>query len=468
MVEIKKDREINHENEILELFNNPIDTIEFHDLIMEYHPYDIARVFEKLESDQRNKLYIALSPQEIAPIFEHLDHQDIPSIFKELPNTYCVKILEHMDIDETVDILRNIESEKLRLSYINLMKKELAKEIKALLKYDEDVTGSIMSTSYIEFDDSMLIKDAMKHMLREAKTVSYINTLYVSNKDEELVGVLSLRQLIVADKEDRLVDIMTEKVISVNVNSPKDVAANLFKDYDFEALPVVDSNNRMLGIVTVDDIIDFLEDEATEDYAKFAGIFDGEIEHGKETVSKAFKKRIPWLIILLFIGIIASMLIGKYEDTLNAIPILAMFLPMMLDMAGNVGTQSLAVTIRYLMDDDFLNRKNVTKHLLRELGIGVTNGFIISFIAFFIAFILLSVMSKNFTFTDPLIFKTSLIISVSMLVSITVSNIAGAIVPLIIHTFKIDPAAASGPFITTINDIIAISIYFTLATAFLM
>lgn len=468
MNDIRKDREVTHEEEILELFKSPLDTLEFHDMIMEYHPYDIARVFENLDDEQRSKLYIALSPQEIAPIFEHLDHEEIPRIFKELSNNYSVKILENMDIDETVDILRNIENEKLRFSYINLMRKDLAKEIKALLKYDEDVTGSIISTSYIEFDDSMLIKDAMKHMLKEAKTVSYINTLYVANKNQELVGVLSLRQLIVADKEDRLVDVMTEKVISVGVNAPKEVAASLFKDYDFEALPVVDSNNRMLGIVTVDDIIDFLEDEATEDYAKFAGIFDGEIEHGKETISKAFKKRIPWLIILLFIGIIASMIIGRFEETLDAIPILAMFLPMMLDMAGNVGTQSLAVTIRYLMDDDFLTRKNVTKHILRELGIGVTNGFIVSCIAFFIAFILLGVMKTDVSFFNMETLKTSVIISFSMLISIIVSNIAGAVVPLIIHTFKIDPAAASGPFITTINDIIAISIYFTLATMFLM
>lgn len=468
MNDIRKDREVTHEEEILELFKSPLDTLEFHDMIMEYHPYDIARVFENLDDEQRSKLYIALSPQEIAPIFEHLDHEEIPRIFKELSNNYSVKILENMDIDETVDILRNIENEKLRFSYINLMRKDLAKEIKALLKYDEDVTGSIISTSYIEFDDSMLIKDAMKHMLKEAKTVSYINTLYVANKNQELVGVLSLRQLIVADKEDRLVDVMTEKVISVGVNAPKEVAASLFKDYDFEALPVVDSNNRMLGIVTVDDIIDFLEDEATEDYAKFAGIFDGEIEHGKETISKAFKKRIPWLIILLFIGIIASMIIGRFEETLDAIPILAMFLPMMLDMAGNVGTQSLAVTIIYLMDDDFLTRKNVTKHILRELGIGVTNGFIVSCIAFFIAFILLGVMKTDVSFFNMETLKTSVIISFSMLISIIVSNIAGAVVPLIIHTFKIDPAAASGPFITTINDIIAISIYFTLATMFLM
>lgn len=468
MNDIRKDREVTHEEEILELFKSPLDTLEFHDMIMEYHPYDIARVFENLDDEQRSKLYIALSPQEIAPIFEHLDHEEIPRIFKELSNNYSVKILENMDIDETVDILRNIENEKLRFSYINLMRKDLAKEIKALLKYDEDVTGSIISTSYIEFDDSMLIKDAMKHMLKEAKTVSYINTLYVANKNQELVGVLSLRQLIVADKEDRLVDVMTEKVISVGVNAPKEVAASLFKDYDFEALPVVDSNNRMLGIVTVDDIIDFLEDEATEDYAKFAGIFDGEIEHGKETISKAFKKRIPWLIILLFIGIIASMIIGRFEETLDAIPILAMFLPMMLDMAGNVGTQSLAVTIRYLMDDDFLTRKNVTKHILRELGIGVTNGFIVSCIAFFIAFILIGVMKTDVSFFNMETLKTSVIISFSMLISIIVSNIAGAVVPLIIHTFKIDPAAASGPFITTINDIIAISIYFTLATMFLM
>lgn len=459
--------EITHEEEILALVRDEnLETSVFHDQIMEYHPFDIARVFEELDKEERMKFYVALSPSEIAPIFEHLDHEKIPTYFSELSIKYCVKILEYMEIDETVDILRNFSDEKLRASYISLIKPEIAKEIKGLLSYDDEVTGSIMSTSYIELRQDMLVKDAMKHMIHQAREIDYINTMFVIDKKERLVGVLSLKELIVATKEESIADIMTEKIISIEASEPKEDAAELFSDYDLDALPVVDSENRLLGIVTSDDIIDVIEEEAVEDYAKFAGIIDGEIQYGKEAVFKSVRKRIPWLVILLGIGIIASIIIGQFEETLAAIPILAMFLPMMLDMAGNVGTQSLAVTIRLLTDDDFLNRKNIRRHFMRELSIGLINGFIIATLAFIITTILLSI--RGGAFLDGESLRTGLVIGVSMFASITTANLAGSLVPLAIFAFKIDPAVASGPFITTLNDIMALTIYFTMASALLL
>lgn len=459
--------EATHEEEIIALVqNNTLETSEFHDQIMEYHPYDVARVFEEITKEERMKFYIALSPSEIAPIFEHLDHEAIPVYFLELSIKYSVRILEHMEIDETVDILRNFQDEKLKATYISLMKHDIADEIKGLLSYDEDVTGSIMSTSYIELHEKMLVKDAMKHMIQQAKSIDYINTMFIIDKEEHLIGVISLRELIVASKDMPITEIMTEKIISIGADKPKEDAADLFSDYDLDALPVVDAQNRLLGIVTSDDIIDVIEEEAAEDYAKFAGILDGEIQYGKEAIFRSVRKRVPWLIILLFIGIMTSLIIGEYEATLAAIPILAMFLPMVLGMAGNVGTQSLAVTIRLLSDDDFANAKNIRKHFLRELSIGLVNGVIIAVLAIVVTTVVLGV--RGGVFFDSQSLKTSAVIGFSMFAAITTANLAGSIVPLIISALKIDPAVASGPFITTLNDIMALTIYFTLATALLI
>lgn len=459
--------EVTHEEEIIALVKDTeLQTGDFHDQIMEYHPYDVARVFEELTKEERMKFYVALSPSEIAPIFEHLDHEDIPKYFLELSIKYCVRILEHMEIDETVDILRNFQDEKLKATYISLMKSDIVAEIKGLLSYDEDVTGSIMSTSYIELHENMIVKDAMKHMIQEAKSIDYINTMFVVDKNEQLIGVVSLKQLIVAAKDAAITDIMTEKIISIEADRPKEEAADLFSNYDLDALPVVDAQDRLLGIVTSDDIIDVIEEEASEDYAKFAGIIDGEIQFGKDTILRSVRKRIPWLVILLFVGIVASIIIGEYEEILAAIPILTMFLPMVLDMAGNVGTQSLAVTIRLLTDEDFISRKNVRLHILRELAIGLINGLLIAVLAIIITTILLSV--RGGALFDSANLRTALVIGFSMFAAITTANLAGSIVPLIISSLKIDPAVASGPFITTLNDIMALTIYFTMATALLI
>lgn len=459
--------EVTHEEEIISLIKDAkLEASDFHDQIMEYHPYDVARVFEELTKEERMKFYVTLSPSEIAPIFEHLDHEDIPKYFLELSIKYCVRILEHMEIDETVDILRNFQDEKLKATYISLMKSDIVTEIKGLLSYDEDVTGSIMSTSYIELHEKMIVKDAMKHMIQEAKSVDYINTMFVVDKNEQLIGVVSLKQLIVASKDAAITDIMTEKIISIEADKPKEEAADLFSNYDLDVLPVVDAQDRLLGIVTSDDIIDVIEEEANEDYAKFAGIIDGEIQFGKDAIFRSVRKRIPWLVILLFVGIIASIIIGEYEEILAAIPILTMFLPMVLDMAGNVGTQSLAVTIRLLTDDDFISRKNVRLHILRELAIGLINGLLLAVLAFIITTVLLGV--RGGAIFDSTNLRTGFVIGFSMFAAITTSNLAGSIVPLIISALKIDPAVASGPFITTLNDIMALTIYFTMATALLI
>lgn len=303
-------------------------------------------------------------------------------------------------------------------------------------------------------------------MIQEAKDTSYINTLYVVNKKGVLVGALGLKQLIIARKEDKIIDIMTEKVISANVMSQKEDVASLMQDYDIDAIPIVDNKNNMLGIITFDDIMDVITKESEEDYAMLAGLTSGAIEATRESIFSAVKKRVPWLMILLVLNLFTSLIISGFEKTLATIGLLAMFMPLVLGMAGNTETQSLAVTIRSLSEDALKSKKEVIKHILREALIGFFNGLVVGIMVFLMANLVVGLTTNAFFTAENI--KTGAVIGASIMLTLAVSTTAGALIPVVFNMIKIDPALASGPLITTINDIVALTIYFGLATILLL
>jgi magnesium transporter len=261
---------------------------------------------------------------------------------------------------------------------------------------------------------------------------------------------MSLREMILARKGQLIKDVMNQRIVSVKTSLDQEDVAEIFKDYDFTSLPVVDHLNRMLGIITIDDIIDVIEEEASEDYSRLAAISDVDIDIDTETVWMSAKKRLPWLLILSVLGFATSTIIAQFEDTITAIPTIALFMPMILGMAGNTGTQSLAVTVRGLNNNEFDSKSDIRKHLLREVGTGLLNG-VVTY-----GFLRLTGSSDSLKITE--------VVSLSILASLTVATLAGALIPIVINSFKIDPAIASGPFVTMIIDILALSVYFTLAT----
>ncbi|PKG25559.1 magnesium transporter [Niallia nealsonii] len=420
---------------------------------LELHPYDQASFFKELEKKTKERVFSYLSPNEMAYLFENLEMDDweYQELLATLIPSYVAEMLADMSADDAVDILNALEKDQ-AISYLAIMEKEAADNIKALMDYEEDTAGSIMTLEYISIPTDQTVASAMTILKREAPDAETIYYIYAVDKNKRLVGVVSLRSLIVSDNHVLIADIMQERVFSVGVSEDQEDVARKMRDYDFLALPVVDFQQRLLGIITVDDILDVLEEEASEDYSKFAAVSN--MDFIDQHPFSAAKKRLPWLIILLFLGMFTASLIGRFEETLNQVAILAVFIPLIGGMAGNTGTQALAVAVRGLATGD-LEKENKWKLIAREAGTGIITGLVCGVLVAVIVFIWQQDIYLG------------MLVGISILGTLIVATIAGAIIPIVMNKFKIDPAVASGPFITTINDIISIFIYFGMATMFM-
>ncbi|MGG4487923.1 magnesium transporter [Metabacillus idriensis] len=425
----------------------------FRSMFLEQHPYDQAKIFVKLEQEERTKLYHYLSPEEMAALFENIEDEEYnyEMYLSEMDPRFASQMLEHMYADDAVDVLNELNKDQVA-SYLTIMDDEAAQEIRELLHYEEFTAGSIMTTEFIAIIANQTVKSAMHILKHEAPDAETIYYLYVIDEDKHLVGVISLRDLIVSDDDLMIGEIMSERVFSVSVGEDQEDVARKMRDYNFLALPVVDFQNHLLGIITVDDIVDVIDEEASDDYSKLAAVSDVDsIDRGPLS---AAKKRLPWLVILLFLGMLTANLIGQFEETLDKVAILAVFIPLIAGMAGNTGTQALAVAVRRIAMGDLEEGGNL-KIIAREAGTGIINGAVCGFLVIGVVY---------FWKHD---FFLGLLVGISILATLTVATIAGAFVPLVMHRLKVDPAVASGPFITTINDIISILIYFGMATLFM-
>jgi magnesium transporter len=439
-----------HREKLQTLLQND-DIAPFREAFLDMHTYEQANFFIDQDETMRGRIYGYLSPSEFAEIIESMEFEDTPEYFTEMDPQYSSAILAELPADDAADIFNLLDKEE-AVSFLTRMEHDSAEDIKSLLDYEEKTAGSIMTTEFIAIYDTHTAEQAMQLLKKEAPDAETIYYLYVINDEKKLVGVLSIRDLIIADDKTLIRDIMSEKVVTVSVARDQEEVAQLFRDYDFLAAPVVDFQNHLLGIITVDDILDVMEEEASEDYSLLAGVSDE--ERHTDTAFDAAKKRLPWLIILLFLGLITASLIGQFEETLNQAAVLAIFMPLIAGMAGNSGTQSLAVAVRGLATGDY-EKQGKLRWILRELGTGVitgaTSGAVITIVIY--------IWQQNLVL--------GLLVGISIMGSLIVATLAGAFIPMLMHRLNIDPAVASGPFITTLNDIISILIYFGLATSFM-
>ncbi|MBD7942944.1 magnesium transporter [Psychrobacillus sp. Sa2BUA9] len=426
---------------------------DFREIFMELHPYDQSIFFEKVEPELRQKIFHYLSPKEMAELFEatKFDEELYEFYLKEMDTTYAADMLSFMYADNAVDVLNELEDAQVA-SYLNIMDKESAQEIKDLLDYEEYTAGSIMTTEYVAIPENSTCRSAMTILRNAAPDAETIYYLFVVDESHRLAGVISLRDLIVADEDTLIKDIMNERVVSVLVNEDQEEVAKMIKDYDFLAVPVLDFENHLLGIVTVDDIIDVLDEEASDDYSKLAAVSD--MDTFDKGPFSAARKRLPWLIILLFLGMMTANLMSIFEQTLDKVALLAVFIPLIAGMAGNSGTQALAVAVRGIATGD-IEEQSKTKLLFREAGTGLITGLICGLLVIGVIY---------FWKHDLLI---GMLVGAAIFGSIFFATLGGSFIPLLIHRMKIDPAVASGPFITTINDLISILIYLGLATLFI-
>lgn len=444
-------QQINTELLMEALYSEKID--DFRAEFLELHPYDQAAFFGELDDETRTKVYHFLSPEEMAELFENLeaDDEDFKEVLAQMNPNYAADMLSNMYADDAVDVLNELDKDQVA-SYLTIMDEDAAQEIKDLLHYEEYTAGSIMTTEFIAISANQTVRSAMFILKNEAPQAETIYYLFVIDDEKRLAGVISLRDLIVADDDTMISEIMNERVVSVSVGEDQEEVARMMRDYNFLALPVVDFQNHLLGIITVDDIIDVMEEEASDDYSKLAGIAD--LDTMDRNPFSAAKKRLPWLIILLFLGMFTASLIGRFEETLNKVAILAVFIPLIAGMAGNTGTQALAVAVRGIATGD-LEKENKWSIIVREAGTGLITGSICGILVTFIVY-----------FWQGDLFL-GVLVGISIFITLIIATLAGSLVPLLMHRLKIDPAVASGPFITTINDIISILIYFGIATAFM-
>ena len=433
------------------LLQNHID--EFRTEFLTMHTYEQSEYFEDSEDEIRQRIFEVLSPEEVANFFDQLeiDEEEYEALFDTMNASYASHVLEDMSYDNAVDIMNNLSKQKI-VSLLTLMNKDDAKEIKALLHYEEDTAGGIMTTEYISLKATMPVKEALMHVKEHAPDAETIYVIFAVNDDKQLVGVLSLRDLIIAENDAYIEDIMSERVISANVADDQEDVAQKMRDYDFIAMPVVDYQDHLLGIITIDDILDVIDEEASEDYSRLAGVSD--VDATNDSVTKTALKRLPWLIILTFLGMITATILGSFEDTLSQVALLAAFIPIISGMSGNSGTQSLAVSVRNISTGE-IDEQSKFKVALRETGSGFLSGLVCAAILLMIIIVL---------YQQPIL---GLIVASSLTIAMTVGTLVGSMIPLVMNKLNIDPAVASGPFITTINDIVSMLIYFGLATSFM-
>ena len=433
------------------------------DDLNDFHPSDIAEVFEMLDDEQQAFVLNYLNPHVLSEIFEHLDEDDAADYIKRLETQKGIFILEDMNPDDAADILGEMSDRDVQ-DYLEGMSEDTREALSSLALHKEDTAGAIMTTDYIELKKGIDVKDAMKELITNAKTTEGIQRLFVVDDYNFLEGVIDLRKLVQARSPKTIDELMHTDVITVKVTDRAESAARMMQNYGVYLLPVVNEQNQLQGVITMDDAADILDEATDEDYARFATI-SSEADVNL-SVWRSALHRLPWLTLLLFMGLIISSIISRFENTIEKITVLMFFQPLILDMAGNTGTQSLAVTVRALSKDYFKDRKTRVSHVLKELRVGIFNGLAIGVVSFFTTFLFLSVMGINLNYGTPITIAAT--VGSSAAIALSFAAAFGAFFPLFLFHIKIDPAVASGPFITTLNDIIGLVIYFGIATVFLL
>jgi len=450
MIKLNKENRKQYFHTILKALNEE-DIDQFRHTFLELHPTDQLDLFVTLTKDSRHRIYTYISPKEMADIFGGLTFKKQNYFLNELNESYAYDMFNNMFTDDIVTFLTKSTDSKTDRIIQNLDLKK-AKEVNHLLSYDPETAGAVMTKESINIASTDTVSHVITMLRGYAPDAELIYYLYVINEDGKLVGVVSLRDLIIANPDEVVQNVMSTRVVSVPEYMDQEEVGKLIKKYDFLAVPVVSKDSTLLGIITVDDIMDILEMETTEDF--------GEISTAKDATDVdinsfvAAKKRSPWIILLMFFGMITAGVIGWFEETLETVVLLGAFIPMIMDSAGNVGTQSLTVSVRGLALGT-IDKSSSFKIVRRELG----TGFLIGFVCMIIITLLIALFYGEW--------MLGLIVGISILITLTLSAVTGAILPLIINKFKVDPAVASGPFITTINDIMGLLIYFSIATVLL-
>ena len=447
-------------SEILEkLSKNNITDDLLIEIINDYHPSDIADALEQTDESIRKIFFKEVDADIMSEILAYME--DVNIYLKELDIKQAADIISEMDSDDAVDILEEIDDET-EDKIIDLMDSQSSEDVLLIQSYNDDEIGSKMTTNYIEIKKNMTIKQARHSLVQQAKDNDNVSTIYVSDLDNKFYGAIDLKDLIIARENTPLESIITNSYPTVKDHQIISEVYQDLQDYSEDSFPVLNQKDEIIGIITANDLIEVVDEEMAEDYAKLAGLSSE--EDVDETVFSSVKKRLPWLILLLVLGLVVSSVVGIFEKVIDLVAVSVCFQSLILDMAGNVGTQSLAVTIRVLNNED-LTVKDKLKLVKKEVKVGFFNGLLMA--GFACVFITLYIfIIKNYPINFSIIL--ALCIGLSLIVTMIISSLVGTLIPLTLNSMNIDPAVASGPLITTVNDLVSAICYYSIVYLFVI
>ncbi len=420
-------------------------------LIDDVRPADVADLIEHLNPDERLFVFRLFEPEGAGEVLVEIEPPVQEGILKDLDNQAISKIVEGLDSDDAADLVGDLPAERAK-EIIEKVGDEATQELETLLPYREDTAGGIMALEYVAVRADATVEDAIESIREKRKEVENLYYLWVVDRWGVLVGVISLKDLVLEPSERKVSEIMNKKVISVNVNADQEEVIQLVKRYDLVTIPVVDEAHRLVGRITHDDIIDVIEDEVDEDIALMAGVIDQEI--AEESALKISKARLPWLIAALGGGILAAVVINRFQVSLQKIIALTFFIPVIMAMGGNTGTQAATLVVRGLATGD-ISLMSIWKRLWMEMRVALVNGIICGAVLGLVV---------GFWLSD---YELGCIVALAMIVIVLNSGLVGSAVPLILKKSNVDPALAAGPFVTTFNDVLSLVIYLGLVTLFL-
>ena len=418
-----------------------------HENVLELHHAEVAEIIDTLTNDEARYLYFLVDEETQADILMELDEEIRDRFLASLSSKEIADQLENLDSDDAADILGDLTEEKIREVISQMEDDEAAEDIVDLLNYDDDTAGGLMQKEFFQADVSWPVNRAIIELRKQAEDVEKVYNIFVVDEQDRLLGVLSLKRLLFANAKTKIADIYQfKKIISVKASDSAEVVAMVMEKYDLVSVPVVDYQNKLVGRITLDDVVDYIKEEADKDFQMATGITDS-VDSNASTW-RISRSRLPWLVIAMVGGTIGAKVISNFEGSITKIPAMAFFIPLITAMGGNVGVQSSAIVVQSLARGD-KDLGRILPKLWREAKVGLLNGLFLASLIFGVA----SVFENS---------ELGIVVSISLFTVILFAAIFGTLFPLVLNRYKVDPALAIGPFVTTLNDIIGLFIYFSI------
>ncbi len=425
------------------------------DFLTNYHPSDLADVFHALDEEKRLFVLQTLNFHVLAELLAYVHEGETARHLRTMPVQKATNILEAMPTDDAARVLRKIKGER-RDELLHAMHTDMRERLTHLLRYRLGTAGALMTTDYIAVTPDADVKEAMKAVVDKAATIEAFQRVFALEDNGFLVGAVDLKTLIRARSPKRIAEVMHHDVISVHIHDTAEAVARHMQNYGVAAMPVVNDKNQLQGVITVDDAADILDDATDEDVAKLAGVSSRVML--REGLVKTIAHRLPWLFAMVILGTVGAFVVAAFSSTIERVIVMVAFLPLVLDMAGNSGTQTAALTVRGLGRNEYRIAKATRRHVVKELGVGSLNALVIGLLTFALTLALTHI----FTPSVPLRYFFAATVSISVMLSLVFAALSGTAMPLVLKKFGADPAFAGGPLVTAVNDLFALIVYLTL------